>query len=122
VIGKHGAGIERPSHATRVVRVKAKEMVMKWTIFLALVLSVAMGSCVRTQQGIVGTGTYQVLDLGVHPGFDTSEPSGMNSLGQYRVSRSGPATHPGARSFTIHHIARESMWAPPSRSKPHRKR
>jgi probable HAF family extracellular repeat protein len=65
-----------------VVGLKAKEMVMKWTIFLALVLSVAMGSCVQTQQGIVGTGTYQVLDLGVHPGFDTSEPSGMNSLGQ----------------------------------------
>ena len=55
---------------------------MKWTIFLALVLSVAVGSCARTQQGIVGTGTYQVLDLGVHPGFDTSEPSGINSLGQ----------------------------------------
>lgn len=55
---------------------------MNWKIVLALVLSVAMGSCARAQQGIVGTGTYQVLDLGVHPGFDTSEPSGINSLGQ----------------------------------------
>jgi hypothetical protein len=51
VIGRQGAGIEHPSHDTRVVRLKAKEIVMKWTIFLALVLSVAMGSCARTQFG-----------------------------------------------------------------------
>jgi hypothetical protein len=55
---------------------------MKWTIVLALVLSVAIGSCAGPQQAIVGTGSYQVLDLGVHPGFDTSEPSGINSVGQ----------------------------------------
>ena len=42
---------------------------MKSTIGLALVLSVAIVSCVRTQ-AVVGTGTYQVLDLGVHSKTD----------------------------------------------------
>ncbi|HEX5550922.1 MAG TPA: hypothetical protein VFX36_08815 [Nitrospira sp.] len=55
---------------------------MNWTIVLAVALSVAVGSCAPTKQAIVGTGTYQVIDLGVHPGFDTSEPTGINSLGQ----------------------------------------
>jgi probable HAF family extracellular repeat protein len=55
---------------------------MKWMIVLALALSVAIGSCARTKQVSVGTGTYQVLDLGVYPEFDTSEPTGINSLGQ----------------------------------------
>jgi probable HAF family extracellular repeat protein len=57
-------------------------MVMNWMIVLAVALSVAVGSCAPTKQTIVGTGTYQVIDLGVHPGFDTSEPTGINSVGQ----------------------------------------
>ena len=55
---------------------------MKRTIVLGLVLSAAMGSCVRTHDGALGTGSYEVIDLGVHPGFDTSEPTGINSAGQ----------------------------------------
>jgi probable HAF family extracellular repeat protein len=55
---------------------------MNWTIVLALLLSVVIGSCVPTKPAIVGTGSYQVFDLGVHQGFDTSEPTGINSMGQ----------------------------------------
>ncbi len=40
---------------------------------LALGLSVTCVSCAQT---------YQVIDLGVHPDFETSEPTGINSLGQ----------------------------------------
>ena len=46
---------------------------MNRTILLALALSVAFVSCAPT---------YQVIDLGIHPGFDTSEPTGINSFGQ----------------------------------------
>jgi hypothetical protein len=63
-------------------RVNAKEMVMNWMIVLAVVLSVAVGSCAPTKPAIVGTGAYQVIDLGVHPGFESSEPTGINSVGQ----------------------------------------
>ena len=55
---------------------------MNWMIVLAVALSVAVGSCAPTKQAIVGTGTYHVIDLGVHPGFDSSEPTGINSAGQ----------------------------------------
>ena len=55
---------------------------MNGTIVLAVVLSVAIGSCAPTKQVSVGNGSYQVLDLGVHAGFDTSEPTGINNLGQ----------------------------------------
>jgi probable HAF family extracellular repeat protein len=57
-------------------------MVMHWTIVLAVALSVAVSSCAPTKQAIVGTGTYHVIDLGVHPGFETSEPTGINRVGQ----------------------------------------
>ena len=46
---------------------------MNRTIVFALALSVAVGSCAQT---------YQVIDLGIHPGFDTSEPTGINNVGQ----------------------------------------
>ena len=46
---------------------------MKRTFLLALALSVATVSCGQT---------YQVIDLGAQPGFDVSEPTGINNLGQ----------------------------------------
>ena len=55
---------------------------MRWTIVLTLVLTASIGSCARSKQILVGTGTYQVVDLGVHAGFDTSEPTAINSSGQ----------------------------------------
>ena len=57
-------------------------MAMNWTIGLALLLSVAIVSCTQTRQVNLGTETYQVIDLGVHQGFDTSEPTGINKSGQ----------------------------------------
>lgn len=46
---------------------------MNRTVVLALAMSVAIVSC---------TQTYQLIDLGVQPGFDTCEPTGINSFGQ----------------------------------------
>src|SRR5688500_2944673 len=46
---------------------------MNRTIVLALALSLAGVSCAPT---------YQMIDLGIQPGFDTSEPNGINSFGQ----------------------------------------
>jgi probable HAF family extracellular repeat protein len=59
-----------------------KEMAMNRTIVLILALSGAVASCAPTHGVTLGTGTYDVIDLGVHPGFDASEPSGINSVGQ----------------------------------------
>jgi probable HAF family extracellular repeat protein len=46
---------------------------MSRIIVLALALSLTFVSCAPT---------YQVIDLGIQPGFDTSEPTGINSFGQ----------------------------------------
>jgi len=46
---------------------------MNRTIVLALAFSLTFVSCAPT---------YQLIDLGIHPGFDTSEPTGINSFGQ----------------------------------------
>ncbi|HEU4683279.1 MAG TPA: hypothetical protein VFS39_02090 [Nitrospira sp.] len=54
---------------------------MKRMIVAGLALAVAMGSCVKTHVDL-GSGSYEVIDLGVHPGFDASEPTGINSAGQ----------------------------------------
>ena len=55
---------------------------MNRTIIVGLAVSLALVSCAPTKQLIVGTGPYQVIDLGVQPGFDTSQPTGINSVGQ----------------------------------------
>ena len=71
---------------------------MNWMIVLAVALSVAVGSCAPTKPAIVGTGTYQVIDLGVHPGFESSEPTGINSVGQVS-GFSSRNTEPSRRAF-----------------------
>ena len=44
---------------------------MNRIMLLALALPLTLVAC-----------TYHVIDLGIHPGFDTSEPTGINSFGQ----------------------------------------
>ena len=71
---------------------------MNWMIVLAVALSVVVGSCAPTKPALVGTGTYQVIDLGVHPGFESSEPTGINSVGQVS-GFSSRNTEPARRAF-----------------------
>src|SRR6476660_1774948 len=76
----------------------AKEIVMNWMIVLAVALSVVAGSCAPTKPAIVGTGTYQVIDLGVHRGFEIPAPKEINSVVQVSGSRARNR-EPARRAF-----------------------